>query len=540
MRQVSHALRSLWARGSPLSQEAGGEMFTHVRRRLTFWYTAVLAGMLLLFGIVLYFSVQGLLYQPLQNEVSHRADDFVVHWGAFQAVPCWQNDQSGFPSSNKAPPTISGGQAILIACFDQNGNLLQVNDPDGATTPFVTNSLVKQALETGQATGTISDGGIYGDVYTYAEVVTDPSGNTILGVVQVGESVGTQESVLNLLLVLLLILGAATLIAAAMGGLMLADRALAPTRMAFSRQQSFIADASHELRTPLTLMRADAEVLLAGRERLDPDDVALLEDIVTEAGHMGVLANNMLTLARLDAGEFRLEREVVDLAGVATRAAHRAHAFAQEKQVTLDVEEAGQTLVIGDKSLLEQATMILLDNAIKYNRAGGRVTLRACCSRARRAWRSAIPASASPPNICPIWASAFIGWIKRAHARLGARGWAFPLRAASLFLMAARLRLPATLARALLPELPFLLLIRPDMSRKRCEISHLSQSVFLETSGILKTGDEVHLTICNTPSQEEDTYGVFREAYDSNAARAGRAFFRTVSGWARPRNTSFA
>ena len=113
MRQVSHALRSLWARGSPLSQEAGGEMFTHVRRRLTFWYTAVLAGMLLLFGIVLYFSVQGLLYQPLQNEVSHRADDFVVHWGAFQAVPCWQNDQSGFPSSNKAPPTISGGQAYF-------------------------------------------------------------------------------------------------------------------------------------------------------------------------------------------------------------------------------------------------------------------------------------------------------------------------------------------------------------------------------------------------------------------------------------------
>ena len=116
---------------------------------------------------------------------------------------------------------------------------------------------------------------------------------------------------------------------------------LAPTRLAFSRQQSFIADASHELRTPLTLMRADAEVLLAGRERMDPDDVALLEDIVTEAGHMGVLANNMLTLARLDAGEFRLEREVVDLVEVATRAAHRAHAFAQEKQVTLEVEPGG-------------------------------------------------------------------------------------------------------------------------------------------------------------------------------------------------------
>jgi signal transduction histidine kinase len=195
-------------------------------------------------------------------------------------------------------------------------------------------------------------------------------------VVQVGESVSTQEDVLGLLLVLLLVLGAATLVGAAVGGLLLADRALAPARLAFVRQQAFIGDASHELRTPLTLMRADAEVLLAGRDHMDPDDVMLLEDIVAEAGHMGTLANNMLTLARLDAGQFHMEREVVDLAAVATRVAQRARAFAQEKQVTLHVEEAGEALVIGDKSLLEQATLILLDNAIKYNRAGGSVTLR--------------------------------------------------------------------------------------------------------------------------------------------------------------------
>ena len=87
---------------------------------------------------------------------------------------------------------------------------------------------------------------------------------------------------------------------------------------------------------------------------------------------MGVLAGNMLTLGPLDAGQFHMEREVVDLAAVATRAAHRAQAFAQEKQVTLHVEQpetgepqARQTLVIGDRSLLEQATIILLDNAIK-------------------------------------------------------------------------------------------------------------------------------------------------------------------------------
>jgi signal transduction histidine kinase len=352
-------------------------MFTHVRRRLTFWYTAVLAGMLIIFGIVLYFGVQQLLYAPVQREVSDRVYDYATHWQPLQAHPCWQDGQTGYPS-NQPPPLVSRGQVVLVACFDPNGNLLQMSgDPDGDATPFVTHSLVSQALESGYASGTISDVND-GDVYTYAAEVTDRLGN-VLGVVQVGESVSTQETVLNLLLVLLLILGAGTLVAAAVGGLILSDRALEPTRLAFARQQAFIADASHELRTPLTLMRADAEVLLAGRERLDPDDALLLEDIVTEAGHMGVLANNMLTLARLDAGQFHQEREVVDLAATAARAAHRAHAFAQEKQVTLHVGEPDevQALVIGDKSLLEQATMILVDNAIKYNRAGGSVTLSA-------------------------------------------------------------------------------------------------------------------------------------------------------------------
>ncbi len=380
MSRVGDALRSLWPGHHSLAQEAGGEMFAHLRRQLTFWYTAVLAGMLILFGIVLYFSVQGLLFGPVKQDLSNQAYRYASNWQIGQPDPCWQEDQNGFPLNH--PPPAVNGESFIVACFDPNGNLLQISDQDEINSPFALNSLVSQALTKGPVYGTISEGNGYGDMYTYAVAVLDPTGTTVVGVVQVGESIHSQEAVLNLLLVLLLILGAGTLIAAALGGLLMAERALEPTRLAFTRQQAFIADASHELRTPLTLMRADAEVLLAGRERLDPDDAMLLEDIVTEAGHMGVLANNMLTLARLDAGQFHPEREVVDLVSVATRAAHRAQSFAQEKQVTLRVEESGtpemgQALVIGDKNLLDQATMILVDNAIKYNRAGGSVTLRA-------------------------------------------------------------------------------------------------------------------------------------------------------------------
>ncbi len=83
-------------------------------------------------------------------------------------------------------------------------------------------------------------------------------------------------------------MGALTLAGATIGGYFLAARALDPARLAFARQQTFIADAAHELRTPLTLLRADAEVLLRGRERFEPDDAALLEDIVAETGHLSV------------------------------------------------------------------------------------------------------------------------------------------------------------------------------------------------------------------------------------------------------------
>ena len=78
--------------------------------------------------------------------------------------------------------------------------------------------------------------------------------NGFIGVIVVGESIRAQETALSLLLVLLLTVGGLALLSAGLGGLFLANRALAPARLAWENQQRFIADASHELRTPLTLL----------------------------------------------------------------------------------------------------------------------------------------------------------------------------------------------------------------------------------------------------------------------------------------------
>jgi signal transduction histidine kinase len=164
------------------------------------------------------------------------------------------------------------------------------------------------------------------------------------------------------------------LLGAGLGGLFLADRALVPARLAWTNQQRFIGDAAHELRTPLTLLRADAEVLLRSRERLASEDAELLEDIVTESNHMSTLATNMLTLARLDNHSSHRELEVVNLTDVALAGVKRVQALADQSEIALQVDPNDTVLVIGDPTLLEQAVLVLLDNAIKYNRHGGRVT----------------------------------------------------------------------------------------------------------------------------------------------------------------------
>lgn len=94
---------------------------------------------------------------------------------------------------------------------------------------------------------------------------------------------------------------------------------------------------------------------------------------------MGALAENLLTLARLDTGGYHLEQEIVDLSAIAESVARRVHSLAQERNIQLALEPAPSTLVVGDSTRLEEVALILVDNAIKYNRSGGSVTLRTYC-----------------------------------------------------------------------------------------------------------------------------------------------------------------
>lgn len=341
-------------------------LFHGIRWRLTATYAAVLAGILLLSGLLLYATMNEVLLGPVNDTLRTSAN---------QISTLWQTTPQLDPRYVCPVPSSAIQNVPYVECFAEGKvGVLQIPPPDAFTDP----SLIQAALHsrTSDATDTVNAGSGLGAIRRYALAVHYPNGDgDVLGVVQVGMPIQGQLTALRVLAILLLLLGVLTLAGAMLGGILLSWRALAPARLAFERQQAFIGDAAHELRTPLTLLRANAEVLLRGRERLDPEDALLLEDIVAEAGHMSRLATSMLELARLDASARPLERDVHDLAELGRAVSGRAQSLAKEAGLTLAVEAPMPVLVLGERVQLEELVLILLDNAIKYNVPGGSVTL---------------------------------------------------------------------------------------------------------------------------------------------------------------------
>lgn len=141
-----------------------------------------------------------------------------------------------------------------------------------------------------------------------------------------------------------------------------------------SDQSRFYADVSHELRTPLTVIRGEAEVALRG-PGTDKDYREALESIIAVAHQLSQLVDELLFLARSEAGEIRYEMASVALSPLLEEAAGQSEGVARLKGVGLGLELANPATVWGDVQRLRQLALILLDNAIKYTESGGHVTL---------------------------------------------------------------------------------------------------------------------------------------------------------------------
>jgi heavy metal sensor kinase len=151
---------------------------------------------------------------------------------------------------------------------------------------------------------------------------------------------------------------------------------LARLERSFDQLRRFTADASHELRTPLTALRSVGEVgLRAARTADDYRDV--IGTMLEEVDRLSRLADELLTLARAEAGQAQLRFEPVDLSALASEVADHLSVLAEERGQTLDTRAEGAVIVQGDRLALRQALLNLVDNAIKYAPEGTRVLVRA-------------------------------------------------------------------------------------------------------------------------------------------------------------------
>lgn len=138
----------------------------------------------------------------------------------------------------------------------------------------------------------------------------------------------------------------------------------------------FLADASHELRTPLTVIKGELQELAneggmpgeALRERVG--------SVLEEVARLEHLVSGLLVLSRLDAGETQRERVELDLADLARSTAEQMRLMAEDRDISIELACLQSVLIQGDRSRIKQIIVNLLDNAIRFTPARGRVTVR--------------------------------------------------------------------------------------------------------------------------------------------------------------------
>jgi two-component system OmpR family sensor kinase len=151
------------------------------------------------------------------------------------------------------------------------------------------------------------------------------------------------------------------------------ESSLARRHASEARLRSFAADASHELRTPLAAIRGYAQLARRRSDDLPPDMRQAIERVDAESARMSVLVDDLLLLARLDAGR-PLERRPVDLTRLAIDATSDARVAAPDHRWVLDLPEE-PVAVKGDEARLRQVLANLVANAAKHTPGGTTVTV---------------------------------------------------------------------------------------------------------------------------------------------------------------------
>lgn len=379
-----------------------------VRWRLTLWFAAVVAAVLLAFGGLLYVGLRQRLYAGFDEQLLTQA---AVTLGAVQI-------QAGTPA---LAATATGEQEgeYFLRLVDREGRVVYDNGAARGGLP-PDPAAVATALAGGTHLSSLTtSGGDENDVATF-RIATLPvrqngEEGKVVGALQVGLDRRDLDDLLGEILATLAVAAPLALVAAAVVGYGLAGQALAPvaaiTRLAasigggdlharlgldlpddelgrlartfddmlariedaFERQRHFTGDAAHELRTPLSLLRSQVDLALA-RPRTVEEYREALAGLDADLGRLTGLVATLLTLARADTGRLPIDPAPFDLADTVAAILDQYAPLAAAAGVALRAE-AAPAPVVADEDLLVQVLVNLVDNALAHTPAGGSLTI---------------------------------------------------------------------------------------------------------------------------------------------------------------------
>jgi len=384
-----------------------------IRARIALFGGTVVALAVLLFGLVVYFPVKARLEDQLNSELSQQATGIArqLHRPGFLGQPAIR-----VPFG---PQDLRKSSESFVEILDSSGTPVDSTGKLDGVDPVIPAALLQATSPTNVVPGTVKENDVTLRVYVgqWARPDLSLAGYFVVGRPMTG--IARQLTVLRLFLLAGALL---SLVAALAATWILTGRALRPlermahaaeeigqtqdlsrrlpsgnsndevgrlttsfNRMlqqlqdAYSRlqgalaaQRRFVADASHELRTPLTTIRSNAGLMLKREDITAEDRHAALQDIADESERMSRLVQDLLMLARADAG-YHLDRATLDIRPIVQDVYRQAQKLHPTRG--LELSDNGAASINGNSDALKQLVWILVDNAVKFTPDGGHVRM---------------------------------------------------------------------------------------------------------------------------------------------------------------------
>ena len=383
-----------------------------IRGRIALFGAGVVALAVVVFSVLVYVLVEQSLYSQQDTDLSRRGD---IYWSSLQSG-------AGLPRGPfRFPVDLNSSIEPLIEVFDSEGTPLAWSATIRGLPPQMPTSLVQTARsDQGLVANATPTNGPLLRVYIRAVNVRGlgPSGYVLVGQPLVG--IQSQLDGLRLFLIAGAML---SLVGAGAASWLVAGRALRPLdamattaedigrtqdlsrrlpeggpndevgrlqrsfnqmlrqledayqrlRSALIAQRRFVADASHELRTPLTTIRGNVGLLLKRDDITGEDRMAALNDIAGESERMSRMVQDLLTLARADAG-YHLEKASIDLLPIVQDVSRQAQTLGPQRRI--EMLDGAPAPVYANADAIRQLLWILIDNAMNHTNLDGHIQLR--------------------------------------------------------------------------------------------------------------------------------------------------------------------